>query len=92
MSSNYYRRGRNPTTAVGVLFIVIGTIAFVRQLIIWTEDFVLEFLLNSDITSEKVSVVTIGVGVFIVLLGLRKHASKGWIFKISKDFETCNNR
>ena len=77
MSTNYYRRGRNPTTAFGILFIVIGTIALVRQLFIWTEDFVLEFLLNSDITSEKVSVVTIGVGVFIVLLGLRKHASKG---------------
>jgi len=92
MSSNYYRRGRNPTTAVGVLFIVIGTISLVRQLIIWTEDFVIEFLLNSDITSEKVSVATIGVGVFIVLLGLRKHASKGWIFKISKGLETCNNR
>ncbi len=77
MSTNYYRRGRNPTTAFGILFIVVGTIALVRQLIVWTEDFVLEFLLNSDITSEKVSVVTIGVGVFIVLLGLRKHASKG---------------
>ena len=77
MSTNYYRRGRNPTTAFGILFIVIGAIALVRQLFIWTEDFVLEFLLNSEINSEKVSVVTIGVGVFIVLLGLRKHASKG---------------
>ena len=92
MSTNYYRRGRNPTTAFGILFIVIGSIALIRQLFIWTEDFVLEFLLNSEINSEKVSVVTIGVGVFIVLLGLRKHASKGWIFKISKDFKTCNNR
>ena len=73
MSSNYYRRGRNPTTAFGVLFIIIGTVALVRQLIIWTEDFVLEFLFNSDITSEKVAVVTICVGVFIVLFGLRKN-------------------
>ncbi len=77
MSTNYYRRGRNPTTAFGILFIVIGSIALIRQLFIWTEDFVLEFLLNSEINSEKVSVVTIGVGVFIVLLGLRKNASKG---------------
>ena len=77
MSTNYYRRGRNPTTAFGILFIVIGSIALIRQLFIWTEDFVLEFLLNSEINSEKVSVVTIGVGVFIVLLGLRKRASKG---------------
>ncbi len=77
MSSNYYRRGRNPTTAFGVLFIVVGTIALVRQLIVWTEDFVLEFLFNSEINSEKISVVTICIGVFIVLLGLRKHESQG---------------
>ncbi len=77
MSSYYYRRGRNPTTAFGILFIVIGAIALVRQYIIWTEDFVLQFLFNSEINSEKVSVVTICIGVFIVLLGLRKHESKG---------------
>ena len=76
MSSNYYRRGRNPTTAFGVLFIVVGAIALVRQYVLWTEDFVLQFLFNSEITSEKVSVATISVGVFIVLLGLRKHESK----------------
>lgn len=75
MSSNYYRRGRNPITAIGVLFIIIGTIALVRQFIIWTEDFALQFLFNSEITSEKISVATICVGVFIVLLGLRKHES-----------------
>jgi len=73
MSSNYYRRGRNPTTAFGVLFIVIGSVALVRQLVIWTEDFVFEFLFNSELTSEKIAVVTICVGVFIVLLGLRKN-------------------
>ncbi len=76
MSTNYYRRGRNPTTALGVLFIVIGTIALMRQYFIWTEDFVLEFLFNSEFNSEKISVATICVGVFIVLFGLRKHESK----------------
>ncbi len=76
MSSNYYRRGRNPTTAFGILFIVVGGIALVRQYVLWTEDFVLQFLFNSEINSEKVSVATICVGVFIVLLGLRKHESK----------------
>ncbi|MDH3278078.1 MAG: hypothetical protein OEL77_07425 [Nitrosopumilus sp.] len=76
MSSNYYRRGRNPTTAFGVLFVVIGVIALARQLIIWTEDFVLQFLFNSEINSEKVSVVTICVGIFIVVLGFRKNEQK----------------
>ncbi len=55
---------------------MVGAIALVRQYVLWTEDFVLQFLFNSEITSEKVSVVTICVGVFIVLLGLRKHESK----------------
>ncbi|MDH3677343.1 MAG: hypothetical protein OEQ12_03475 [Nitrosopumilus sp.] len=73
MSSNYYRRGRNPTTAFGVLFIIIGVIAAVRQLAVWSPDFFVQFLFNSEITSEKVSVITICVGVFIVLIGLRKH-------------------
>ena len=76
MSSNYYRRGRNPTTAFGVLFIVIGSIALVRQLLLWTEDFVIEFLFNSEINSEKVSVETICIGIFIVALGLRKNEQK----------------
>ena len=76
MSRPYYRRGRNPTTALGILFIVIGTIGLVRQLIIWTEGFVLQFLLNSEITSEKVSVAIICIGIFIVLLGFRKNESQ----------------
>ena len=73
MSSNYYRRGRNPTTAFGILFIVIGGIALVRQLIVWSPDFLVQFLLNSEITSEKVSVATICIGVVIVVLGFRKN-------------------
>jgi hypothetical protein len=76
LSSNYYRRGRNPTTAFGILFIVIGAIAAARQLFSWSPDFFVQFLLNNEITNEKVSVVTIGIGVFIVLLGLRKHEQK----------------
>jgi len=76
LSSNYYRRGKNPTTAFGILFVVIGVIALVRQILEWSWDFVIEFLLNSEITSEKVAVITIGVGVFIVFLGFRKNESQ----------------
>ena len=76
MSSNYYRRGRNPTTAFGVLFIVIGAITLVRQLILWSPDFVIQFLFNEEITSEKISIVTMSIGVFIVALGFRKNESQ----------------
>ena len=76
MSSNYYRRGRNPTTAFGILFVVIGAIALVRQLIVWSPEFFVQFLFNNEITSEKVSIVTICIGVIIVALGFRKHESQ----------------
>ena len=76
MSENYYRRGRNPTTAFGVLFIVIGAIALIRQILVWSPEFIVEFIFNSEITSEKVSIITIGIGVFIVFIGFRKHGQK----------------
>ncbi|NIM26575.1 MAG: hypothetical protein GTN97_08800 [Nitrosopumilaceae archaeon] len=76
MSSNYYRRGRNPTTAFGVLIIVIGAIALFRQLFAWSPDFFLQFLFNEEINSEKVSVITICAGIVILGLGFRKNEQK----------------
>ena len=73
MSSNYYRRGKNPTTAFGILLIVIGAIALMRQLFVWSLDFVAQFLLNEEISSEKVAVATICIGVVVVILGFRKN-------------------
>ena len=73
MSSNYYRRGRNPTTAFGILFIIIGSIALVRQIILWSVDFAIEFLLNNEVTSEKIAVATICIGVIITFWGFRKN-------------------
>ena len=92
MSSNYYRRGRNPTTAFGILFIVIGAIALVRQLVVWSPEFVLQFLFNEEVTSEKVAIVTICIGGVIVLLGLRKNEPKRWILKKSKSFAISHFR
>lgn len=73
MSSNYYRRGRNPTTAFGILFIIIGSIALVRQIILWSVDFAIEFLLNNEVTSEKIAVATICIGIIITFWGFRKN-------------------
>ncbi len=73
MCAEYYRRGRNWYTAMGVLFIVSAGIVLVRQLVIWTPDFVAEFLLSSEATSEKVSVAMVAFGCVLVALGLRKR-------------------
>ena len=76
MSHEYYRRGRNWFTAIGVLFSVMAAIVLVRQLLIWGPEFVGEFLLNGEITNEKVSFAMLGFGIFMVALGFRKHEQK----------------
>jgi len=72
MCPEFYRRGRNWFTAMGVLFIISAAIVMVRQIILWTPDFVVDFLFNGEITNEKVSIVMIVFGCILVGLGFRK--------------------
>ena len=76
MSHEYHRRGRNWFTAMGVLFSVMAIIVLVRQLLIWGPEFVGDFLFNGEITNEKVSIAMLGFGIFMIVLGLRKHEQK----------------
>ncbi len=76
MSHEYYRRGRNWFTAIGVLFCVMGGIVLIQQLLIWGIDFVEDFLFNAEFTNEKVSVAMLGFGIFMIALGFRKHEQK----------------
>lgn len=76
MSHEYYRRGKNWFTAIGIMFCVMGGIVLIQQLLIWGIDFVIDFLVNGEITNEKVSVAMIAFGVFMVALGFRKHEQK----------------
>ncbi len=76
MSHEYYRRGRNWFTAMGVLFSVMAGIVLVRQLLIWGPEFVGDFLLNGEITNEKVSFAMLAFGIFMIALGFRKHEQK----------------
>lgn len=72
MNQIYPRRGKNWYSAMGVLFIVIGAIVMVRNVLIWSPDFVLDFLLNSEITNEKISVGMFVFGGILLFLGFRK--------------------
>ena len=76
MSHEYYRRGKNWFTAIGIMFCVMGGIVLIQQLLIWGIEFVVDFLVNGEITNEKVSVAMIAFGVFMVALGFRKHEQK----------------
>ena len=76
MSHEHYRRGRNWFSAIGVLFCVMGGTVLIQQLLIWGIDFVEEFLYNNEFTNEKVSVAMIIFGIFMIIIGLRKHEQK----------------
>mgnify|MGYP001215569824 CR=1 FL=1 len=72
MSEEYPRRGRNWLTAMGVLFLVVATVTLVRDVIIWSPDFVVEFFFNSEINAQKVSLGAIVFAVFMITLGFVK--------------------
>ena len=72
MSEEYTRRGRNWLTAMGILFIAVATVTLVRDIIIWSPDFVVEFFFNSEINTQKVSLGAIMFGAFMVTLGFVK--------------------
>ena len=72
MSHEIRRRGRNWFTAMGVLFIIMALIVITRNLLIWGPEFVLDFLLSSEITNEKISVGMIIFGCIMIALGFRK--------------------
>ncbi len=76
MSHEYYRRGRNWFTAIGVLFCVMGGIVLIQQLLIWGVEFVEDFLISGEFTNEKVSVAMLGFGIFMIALGFKKHEQK----------------
>jgi hypothetical protein len=72
MSEEYTRRGRNWKTAMGVLFLVVATVTLVRDIIIWSPDFVVEFFFNSDVNVQKISLGSIAFGMFMIAWGYKK--------------------
>jgi len=62
---------RNWFTAMGILFLVVAAIAFIRDAFIFGPEFMVDFLTSPEITSEKISVGMCGVGGFLIILGLR---------------------
>ena len=72
MSEEYPRRGRNWLTAMGVLFLVVATITLVRDIIIWSPDFVVQFFFDSNVNAQKVSLGSIAFGLFMIVWGYKK--------------------
>ena len=72
MSEEYPRRGRNWLTVMGVLFLVVAAVTLVRDIIIWSPDFVVQFFFDSNVNAQKVSLGAIAFGMFMVTLGFAK--------------------
>jgi hypothetical protein len=72
MSREYSRRGRNWFSAMGILFIVMASIVLVRNMILWSPEFALDFLLGPDITNEKISLGMIIFGCIMIGWGYKK--------------------
>ncbi|TLX95228.1 MAG: hypothetical protein E6K91_03570 [Thaumarchaeota archaeon] len=62
---------------MGVLFIVVGAIALVRDLFIFGPEFVVDFFTSPEITSEKISAAMFGIGGFLIILGLKEGIYEG---------------
>ncbi|MBC8250920.1 MAG: hypothetical protein H8E89_04975 [Candidatus Nitrosopelagicus sp.] len=76
MSREYSRRGKNWFSAMGVLFIVMASIVLVRNMILWSPEFALDFLLGPDITNEKISLGMIIFGCIMIGWGYKKSNVK----------------
>ena len=72
MSREYPRRGRNWFSAMGILFIVMASIVLVRNMILWSPEFALDFLLGPNITNEKISLGMIIFGLIMIGWGYKK--------------------
>jgi hypothetical protein len=72
MSREYSRRGKNWFSAMGILFIVMASIVLVRNMILWSPEFALDFLLGPDITNEKISLGMIIFGFIMIGWGYKK--------------------
>ena len=72
MSREYSRRGKNWFSAMGILFIVMASIVLVRNMILWSPEFALDFLLGPDITNEKISLGMIIFGCIMIGWGYKK--------------------
>ncbi len=72
MNGEVSRRGKNWFSAMGILFIVMALVVLVRNMILWSPEFALDFLLGPDITNEKISVGMIAFGLILIGWGYRK--------------------
>ena len=68
--SGYRRRGRIWFTAMGAMFLIMAAILFARQILLVGPEFVADYLLNGEVTSEKVSAGMAAFGAALAARGV----------------------
>ena len=56
-----------------MIFLISAAIIPIQNLIVWGPDFVHHFYTSSEITSEKISMAVIVLGISFILLGYKKQ-------------------
>ena len=51
---------------------IVSGITLVRDIIIWSPDFMVDFIFDSNINPQKTSLAAIAFGIFMIILGFRK--------------------
>lgn len=62
---------RNWFTAMGAMFLIMAGIVFARQILLVGPEFVADYIVNAEITNEKVSAGMAAFGGAMVIKGMR---------------------
>ena len=66
------RRIKNWFTAMAILFAVMAAIVILRDIALFSPEFVSEYFVNREINNEKISLVMFGIAGILFAIGLKK--------------------
>jgi hypothetical protein len=62
---------KNWVSAMAVLFAVVATIILLRNIALWGIEFVLDFMINDQLTNEKFVLAMYGISIILLLYSKR---------------------
>ncbi len=62
---------KNWMSAMAVLFAVASTIILLRNIALWGIDFVIYFMINSELTNEKFVLAMYGISIILFIFSKR---------------------
>ncbi len=62
---------KNWMSAMAILFAIVATIILLRNIALWGIEFVLDFMINDQLTNEKFVLAMYGVSIILLLYSRR---------------------